>query len=101
MTQLGFLRLATNPQAFGDEAVSLAGAWRLYDALLADPRILFADEPPNVALIWRGFTQRHSYSTKVWNDAYLAAFACASACELITFDRGFSQYAGLSVSVLS
>ena len=29
MTQQGFLRLATNPKAFADEAVSLTDAWRL------------------------------------------------------------------------
>lgn len=27
LTQQGFLRLATNPKAFGDEAVSLSAAW--------------------------------------------------------------------------
>ena len=37
MTQQGFLRLATNPKAFGDEAVTLSRAWELYDALLSDP----------------------------------------------------------------
>jgi toxin-antitoxin system PIN domain toxin len=101
LTQLGLLRLATNPQAFGDEAVTLADAWRLYDAILADPRIFFADEPPNLLPLWRGFTDRQTFSPKVWNDAYLAAFASVATCELITFDRGFSQYAGLPVSVLS
>jgi uncharacterized protein len=29
MTQQGFLRLATNPRAFAEEAVTLAEAWRL------------------------------------------------------------------------
>lgn len=46
MTQQGFLRLVTNPKAFGDEAVTLPEAWRLYDAFLADPRISFAEEQP-------------------------------------------------------
>ena len=35
LTQQGFLRLATNPKAFGAEAVPMADAWRLYDALSA------------------------------------------------------------------
>jgi uncharacterized protein len=41
VTQQGFLRLASNPKAFGEEAVTLSGAWRLYDALAADPRVSF------------------------------------------------------------
>ncbi len=48
MTQQGFLRLATNPRAFGAEAVALADAWLLYDAFLGDPRISFAAEPAGV-----------------------------------------------------
>ena len=35
LTQQGFLRLATNPKALKQDAVSLAKAWRLYDAFLA------------------------------------------------------------------
>jgi predicted nucleic acid-binding protein len=30
--------------------------------------------------------------TKVWNDAYLAAFAEAAAVEMVTFDQGFKQF---------
>lgn len=100
LTQLGFLRLATNPKAFGDEAVTLVDAWRLYDALITDPRIVFVDEPPNLPLLWRGFTQRQAYSPKVWNDAYLAAFAISAGYGLTTFDQGFKQYNGL-LNVLS
>jgi predicted nucleic acid-binding protein len=36
MTQQGFLRLATNPAAFGDEAVTCAQAWALYDQFQAE-----------------------------------------------------------------
>src|SRR5262252_1837433 len=57
MTQQGFLRLATNPKAFGDEAVTLLRAWELYDALLNDPRISFAEEPSGVEPLWRDYTQ--------------------------------------------
>ena len=56
MTQQGFLRLATNPKAFGDEAVTLSHAWELYDAFLNDPRVTFADEPTVVEPLWRSYT---------------------------------------------
>ena len=75
LTQQGFLRLATNPKAFGEEAVTLSEAWQLYDEFFLDPRVSFTDEPPNVEGHWRAYTQRRTFSPKVWNDAFLAAFA--------------------------
>lgn len=101
MTQQGFLRLATNPKAFGAEAVSLSAAWGLYDAFLADPRIEYAAEPVNVDSLWRGHTQLATFSPKVWNDAYLAAFAEAASLELVTFDQGFGQYQNLRCTILT
>ena len=71
MTQQGFLRLATNPKTFGAEAVSLAEAWRMYDAFLGDLRISFAAEPADIEPLWRNYTERQSFSPKLWNDAFL------------------------------
>jgi hypothetical protein len=101
LTQQGFLRLSTNPKAFAQEAVSLAKAWRLYDAFLGDPRVSFSQEPVSVEALWRGFTRRRSFSPKVWNDAFLAAFAKAGDFELVTFDKGFKQYKGVNCKILS
>src|SRR5262249_13821708 len=101
LTQQGFLRLATNPKAIEAEAVTLADAWRMYDAMLADPRISFTGEPEGIESLWRGYTQHQSFSPKVWNDAFLAAFAQAAGYELVTFDRGFSQYKQVKCTILS
>jgi predicted nucleic acid-binding protein len=101
MTQQGFLRLATNPKAFATEAVSLRDAWRLYDSFLTDSRILFATEPDNVEAIWRNHTQGRFFSPKVWNDAYLAAFAEAAGIQLVTFDQGFGEYKSNNCTILS
>ena len=100
-TQQGFLRLATNPKAFGGDAVSLIQAWSIYDTILNDPHISFVDEPSTVESLWRGYTQGQTFSPKVWNDAFLAAFAQAAGYELITFDKGFSRYADLNCTILS
>ena len=35
-TQQGFLRLATNPVVFKEEAVSLRDAWKMYDTIVKD-----------------------------------------------------------------
>ena len=101
LTQQGFLRLATNPRVFGKHAVTLPDAWQKYDILLSDPRVAFAEEPADIENHWRTFTQSQSFSPQVWNDAYLAAFALAGNLELVTFDRGFSQYPNLTCTILS
>ncbi len=100
-TQQGFLRLATNPAAFGERAVSLKEAWQLYDAMLSDPRVAFAEEPPGLEARWRASTQRRSFSPKVWSDAYLAAFAQAASFDGVTFDKGLRQYRGVTWILLS
>jgi uncharacterized protein len=100
-TELGFFRLATNPKAFADEAVTLAHSWQVYDTLIADPRVSFADEPPNVEAVWRSLTARKTFSPKVWNDAYLAAFAMESGHQLLSFDKGLRQYRDVKCTILS
>src|SRR5689334_18723921 len=88
LTQQGFLRLATNPAVLQERAISLQKAWQIYDALLSDPRIDYAEEPEGLEDQWRAFSRRRTFSHKVWNDAYLAAFARAAAFELVSFDKG-------------
>jgi len=73
----------------------------LYDALLGDPRIAYAEEPPGVEPCWRDYTCGQTFSPKVWNDAYLAAFARAAELKLVTFDDGFVQFAELNFTILS
>jgi toxin-antitoxin system PIN domain toxin len=99
-TQQGFLRLVTNPKAFGAEAVTLSDAWRMYDEFFVDSRVSFSDEPPNVEKHWRAYTMRETFSPKVWNDAFLAALAMTAGFDLVTFDKGFAQYAGLRFTIL-
>ena len=100
LTQQGFLRLATNPSAFGDEAVTCARAWELYDQFTADARILFADEPANLETAWREYSSRRSYSPKSWSDSYVAAFSRSAGLRLVSFDQGLLQYANVDLVLL-
>ena len=84
-----------------DEAVSLHQAWQMYDGIVSDPRIAYAEEPDEVETRWREYTQRRSFSPKVWSDAYLAGFARAASLELVTFGKGFKQYKGLRCTILA
>src|SRR4051794_2759641 len=84
-TQLGYLRLATNPKSTPLQTLTLSKAWTAYDDLARDPNVGFLAEPAGLDLHWRQFTQGATYSHHVWNDAYLAAFAIASGAEVVTF----------------
>ena len=90
ITQSGFLRLASNPALFGEEALTLSGAWACYDSLTADTRFSFATEPVGLEHYWRRLTLADTYSPKVWTDRYLAAFATASDSQVVTFDAAFA-----------
>ena len=100
-TQTGFLRLSTTPKVLSETPLTMIQAWKAYDELFADPRVVFSDEPDGVEDHWREFTRRRTFSPKVWNDAFLAAFAKAAEFEIVTFDKGFSQFKGVHSVILS
>lgn len=100
MTQTALLRLASNPALFGKDALRLSEAWACYDSLMDDPRFEYALEPLGLDHLWRRLTTTRSYSPKVWNDAYLAAFAMAGALTLVTFDKAFRSVPDLEIQLL-
>jgi toxin-antitoxin system PIN domain toxin len=97
MTQQGFLRLASNPKVFKSDALSLPECWRVYDILTEDERIFYSEEPTDIEVEWRSQADDCAFSVKIWNDAYLAAFAIRAGLKLVTFDQGFRRYSGLDL----
>jgi toxin-antitoxin system PIN domain toxin len=89
-TQLGLLRLLTNPSAMGEDVLTQAKAWRVYDAFLRTARAQLAEEPRGINPLFRELTSRSEVSTKRWADGYLAAFAIAAGFQLVTFDRALA-----------
>jgi predicted nucleic acid-binding protein len=83
------------------DVLTMKAAWLAFDKLYNDPRVVFVDEPPGIQPLWRSFTVQRTFSPKVWNDAYLAAFALIVDYEFVTFDKGFAQYAGLRNAILT
>ena len=100
LTQQGFLRLATNPAVFKDEAVTMDVAWSCYDKLLDDERVYFMREPEGLEKAWRVSTRNRGYSHRVWNDAYLTAFAQTANLEITTFDQGFREHDTIRATIL-
>jgi toxin-antitoxin system PIN domain toxin len=100
MTQSAFLRLASNPALFGEEALTLSEAWACWDALMEDERLSYRLEPLGLEHMWRRLTMGSTYSPKVWNDRYLAAFAIADSLTLVTFIEAFAKVPDLEVKIL-
>lgn len=87
VTQMGLLRLLSNPAIMGEDAIDRSAAWRVFDQLWADERVLWADEPDDLDAVWRAISARDDMSHKLWTDDYLAAFAQTSGATLATLDR--------------
>lgn len=103
LTQLGFLRLLTHPAVMGEEVKSSVEAWRVYDQLLDDPRVIFFSESDSEAIEaeFRALTGAKRFSHGQWPDAYLAAFAKVHGLRLITFDRGLIALTGGEAKLLA
>ena len=101
ITQLGLLRLLNNPTVLGANALSATRTWQIYDQLMADQRFFFADEPQKLDAVLRNYVAGRVFSPKLWQDAYLAAFARACRDHLVTFDSAFRQFTGLATTILS
>ncbi len=86
---------------FLSDALTLPEAWKAYDLLMSDERLDFQTEPTAVEREWRRYTGKATFSAKIWNDAYLAAFAKTASMEMVTFDRGFRRYTGLRLVLLT
>ncbi len=91
-TQLGLLRLLTNEQVMAADVLSQRRAWQAYRKWLADDRVTFHPEPAgrDFEHVFETLSQGNRRSTKVWADAYLAAFALTAGFTLVTFDKALS-----------
>lgn len=92
-TQLGLLRLLTNERVMAEDVMSQREAWSVYRRWLDDERIEFLHEPENENLerTFQQLSTRSQPSTKLWADAYLAAFAQVSNLTMVTFDQAFRR----------
>ena len=101
VTQMSLLRLLSDPAVMRDDAVDRSEAWRIFDQLWADERVLWAEEPAELDAVLRAISARDDKSHKLWTDDYLAAFAQTSGAALATLDRQLaSRYPSVRVESL-
>jgi len=101
ITQMGLLRLLTNPNVMGRAPRTIGQAWDVFAQLRRDRRLLFIAEPEGVESAWRGLMTQPGVGPSSWTDAYLAAFARTHSCLLATFDNGFARWAELKLKLLA
>lgn len=98
---MSILRLLTNVRVMGSGTLRPAQAWDVMDQLINDPRTSLIDKTPQThAEHWRANVVRREPSPDLWTDAWLAALAQASDCEMVTFDKGFRSFAKLRLRLL-
>ena len=69
--------------------------------VLAGRRIFFEYEPPDFEAAWINLMRHKTAEPSSWTDAYLAAFAKQCDYEMVTFDRGFNRWSGLTLKLLN
>src|ERR1700691_4849296 len=101
--QMGLLRMLTNPQVMEEETMTQRGAWAVYHRWFEDGRVAFLPVPASGDFehVFHAASLRERPATKLWADAYLAAFARIAGLTVVTFDRGFPRLDGLEVELLS
>lgn len=104
VTQMGFLRLLTNPHVMQGAELTLRAAWRCLDRVYKATSPIFAAEPALLETAWRGATRDLRGDAKagpnLWTDAYLAAFAQISGFIFVTFDRRVPAYRNTAIRIL-
>jgi toxin-antitoxin system PIN domain toxin len=100
VTVLGFLRLSTNRAAMNGAPLNVPEAWHDYLAFRRLPEVTLLSEPEQCEAILAGWATAGLFTGNHWTDAYLAAFAAAGGCRLVTFDRDFRRFAGLNLLLL-
>jgi toxin-antitoxin system PIN domain toxin len=100
LVQLSVVRLLCNRTVMDQHALSTKEAWAIVTGLLVDERVEFLPEPSGAEDVLHGYLQYNVPTPRLLNDAYLAALAYAGLRQLVTLDRGFTQFQGLDLKLL-
>jgi len=101
VVQMCALRILTTAAVMRDDVLTAAEFWRGWDRMMSDDRFVMASEPPQLEIAWRAVTEPLPKGRIAETDTYLAAFAAAADHTLVTFDRGFRNFRGLDLELLS
>jgi uncharacterized protein len=91
---LGFIRISTNPFAFGNP-LSLAKAFEFVDSWLGQPVATIVQPTAQHAAHLHDLLESVGTAGNLTSDAHLAALAIEHGAELCSHDADFSRFEGL------
>jgi toxin-antitoxin system PIN domain toxin len=94
-----FIRLCSNPRVFRDPALT-ADTIQFAEEVRRRPNARAVSPGSRHWGIFVGLCDKAGVRGDLIPDAYLAALAIESGCELVTFDRGFERFDGLRWELL-
>jgi predicted nucleic acid-binding protein len=86
------MRLATHPGVMQGNRFTPREIWGIYRTYLAMPIVHFLPEPASLDSAFSTLTLTTDFPQRLWTDAYLAAFALASGCRIVSFDADFARF---------
>jgi predicted nucleic acid-binding protein len=99
---MALLRLLSHVRVMGTTTLYPERAWEAVGALIGDPRVVVIEQAPQShATCWHACIAGRLPSPDLWTDAWLAALAQATDCEMTTFDRGFLAFNNLKLRLLA
>lgn len=96
LTRLGVLRLLCHAQVMGPDVLNPKAAFKALEILENDERVVLVHEPDGVDAVLKSMVTKSATTPNLWSDAYLAAFSVTVGLCLVSFDKGFSRFAGLN-----
>lgn len=97
--ETGFLRVATHPKIFANPT-PLDEAFLFLATLCSAPGVEIAPWTSAARLRWAKLCAEGNLIGNDCNDAMLAALAIERGLRLVTFDKGFRRFDGLSLLLL-
>lgn len=95
---LAFVRLSTKVDLF-PSPLDITGAMNRVEAWLGAPPAVVVEPTVDHARIVRSLLEPIGAGGNLATDAHLAALAIEHRCEIVTYDRDFGRFSGISVHV--
>ena len=100
LSAMSLVRLLMHPRLMANKQLTLAKAWALYRRFAALPGVAMLAEPEGLDVDLEAFVASRLPS-RLFTDAYFAALASRADVRLVTFDRDFERFDGLTLLRLS
>ena len=97
VTMLGLVRSLTNRHVMQGAPFTIVQAWKAYRAFLDLPEVTFLADPDSAEARMRMWSEKAGFPPSRLTDAWLAAVAFTTRSRLISFDKDYREFAGLSL----